>query len=187
LKAQEEIREGYEGLLRALEGEGLRVATRPGRAGKGKEEIWVFVSASDEKIRELVERERWVSERASHQFKVWGTDRADTNRSLLDQSHNLPPHPHNRPPTRAARIRLLYSLLTAPGIQNGLGITPGDGKWKRVKSIAALHDEDADKAWVEKWTTGGDWQIGLTKGLSDGADTGLGEHVGIFDLVVTPC
>lgn len=69
LKAQEEIREGYEGLLRALEGEGLRIATRPGRAGKGKEEIWVFVSASAEKIRELVERERWV-QRASHRFKV---------------------------------------------------------------------------------------------------------------------
>lgn len=60
-KAQAEIRGGYEVLLRALEGEGgLRLATRPGRGGKGKEEVWVFVGVSDEKMGELIERERCV-------------------------------------------------------------------------------------------------------------------------------
>ncbi len=41
----------------------------------------------------------------------------------------------------------------------------------------ALHDEEADKAWVERWTFGGDWRVGLLKGLSHGTGSGLGEHV----------
>ena len=66
-----EIKEGYERLLRALEGEGgLKVGTRPAHSsatakdkkedGKEKkvEEVWVFVGISDEKLTELVERER---------------------------------------------------------------------------------------------------------------------------------
>lgn len=61
LKAQSEAREGYELLLRALEGEGgLKVATRAGKTGKGKEEVWVFVGAEDEKVDELVEQEKCV-------------------------------------------------------------------------------------------------------------------------------
>lgn len=99
---------------------------------------------------------------------------------LLDQSHHLPPHSHTFPPDPATRIRLLYALLTSPPIQNGLGITPHEGKWSRVKSIMALHDEEADRAWVDRWTFGGDWQVGLLKGLSDGTGSGLGEHVGCY-------
>ena len=66
-----EIKDGYERLLRALEGEGgLKVGTRPAHSsatakdkkedGKEKkvEEVWVFVGISDEKLTELVERER---------------------------------------------------------------------------------------------------------------------------------
>jgi anoctamin-10 len=57
--AQQEIRQGYEALLRALEGEGgLKVATRGGRGAKGDEEVWVFVAVGDEKVQELVEREK---------------------------------------------------------------------------------------------------------------------------------
>lgn len=60
-RAQTEVRDGYERLLRALEGEGgLRVASRPGRAGRGQEEVWVFVGVSEEKLTELVEREACV-------------------------------------------------------------------------------------------------------------------------------
>jgi hypothetical protein len=50
-------------------------------------------------------------------------------------------------------------------LQQGLGITPGHGEWKRVKSIMALHDDEADKRWVERWT-GEHWKIGLLSGLS---------------------
>ncbi|ORY26484.1 calcium-activated chloride channel-domain-containing protein [Naematelia encephala] len=152
--AQQDIREGYERLLHALEGEGgLRVATKAGRGGKGKEELWIFVGAGDDKIAELVERER-----------------------LLDRSHNLPPHKEPPTPSPATRIRLLYNLLTAPPLQHGLGLTPGEGKWKRVKSVVALHDEEADAAWVKRWTLGGDWRIGLLKDPSDEGASGLGDH-----------
>ncbi|WVW81287.1 hypothetical protein I302_103278 [Kwoniella bestiolae CBS 10118] len=155
--AQQEIKQGYEALLRTLEGEeGLRISSRArpsNNKDKGQEEIWVFVGAEDGKITELVERER-----------------------SLDQAHNLPPHSHPIPPSPSTRIRLLYNLLTAPAIQDGLGITPNQGKWKRVKSIMALHDEVADKEWVERWTTGGDWRIGLLKGLDGKEGQGLGEH-----------
>jgi len=59
--AQNEIRASYEELLRALEGEGgLRVATKAGRGKKGDEQVWVFVGAGEEKVTELVEREKWV-------------------------------------------------------------------------------------------------------------------------------
>lgn len=51
---------GYTRLIQALQSVGgLRIASRPGRAaGKGNEEIWVFVGASDAKVHELVEEEK---------------------------------------------------------------------------------------------------------------------------------
>ena len=62
VRDQAQVKEQYEALLRALEGEGgLKVASRPGRTkGKGAEEIWIFVGAADEKVSELAERERSV-------------------------------------------------------------------------------------------------------------------------------
>jgi anoctamin-10 len=89
----------------------------------------------------------------------------ETDYSALDKAHNLPPRPVSNPTTPATKLRLLYSLLTAPPIQHGLGITPGIGEWTRVKSIMALHDDQADKEWVSRWA-GGDWKIGLLTGLS---------------------
>ena len=172
LKAQTEIRNGYETLLRALEGEGgLKVATRAGRAKKGDEEIWVFIGAEDEKIDELVDRERSAGAHSSFPLELIVGCR------LLDEAHNLPPHNHPVPPSPATRIRLLHSLLTSPQIQHGLGITPGAGQWSRVKSVMALHDEAADKAWIAKWMLGGDWRIGVLKDLGDKEASGLGEHV----------
>jgi len=96
----------------------------------------------------------------------------------LDQTHNLPPHSREQPPSPSTRLRLLHNLLVYPTVQHGLGITPGQGKWERVKAIVALHDEEADKAWIEKWTMGGDWRVGLLRGLGDKEGSGLGQHVG---------
>ncbi|TYJ51955.1 hypothetical protein B9479_007444 [Cryptococcus floricola] len=155
-KAELEIKEGYEQLLRAIEGHGgFKVATKPGRAGKGQEEVWVFISASEEKVERLVEEER-----------------------QMDAAHNLPTPPVTFPPSPATRLRLIYNVLTAPALQGGLGITPGRGRWSRVKSIMALHDEAADHQWIEKWTTGGDWKVGLTKGLDEDTQRsgGLGDQ-----------
>lgn len=54
-----EIERGYRRLTDALQSAGLRIASRPAKGkGKGQEEVWVFVGASDAKIKELVEREQ---------------------------------------------------------------------------------------------------------------------------------
>ncbi|WWC90176.1 uncharacterized protein L201_005109 [Kwoniella dendrophila CBS 6074] len=162
LEAQQEIKEGYEELLKALESEdGIKIGSKAkpvkkdksGKKIESEEEIWIFISAEDEKVNELVERER-----------------------SLDRIHNLPHHQHPIPPSPSTRIRLIYNLLTSPAIQGGLGITPNQGKWKRVKSIMALHDESSDKKWVEKWTTGGDWKLGVLTGLDNHIGKDLGEH-----------
>lgn len=96
---------------------------------------------------------------------------------LQDEAHSLPTRPHDLSPDPATRIRLIYALLTSPPIQHGLGITPGEGRWSRVKSIAALHDDQANKSWLKQWATG-DWKLGLLKGL-DSEHAGLGSHVSL--------
>ncbi|TXT10622.1 hypothetical protein VHUM_02127 [Vanrija humicola] len=142
-RAPAPIAAAYHRLVEALEGEGgLRVTARPGRAGKGAEEVWVFVGASDSKVAELVARER-----------------------LLDHAHGMLPPKTDGSKWPSTRLRLLYDLLTSPQLQNGLGITPGEGDWERVKGIVALHDDAADNAWVERWATA-DWKVGLLSGLS---------------------
>lgn len=58
---QRDAQAEYSRLIAALQSEpGLRIASHPGRGGKGNEEIWVFVGASDTKVAELIDRERWV-------------------------------------------------------------------------------------------------------------------------------
>ena len=66
----DEVKNGYEALLRALEGEGgLKVGSRAAWTPKKDkkdddekktEEVWVFVGISEEKVSELVERESYV-------------------------------------------------------------------------------------------------------------------------------
>lgn len=186
-RAQEvaEIREAYEALVRALEGAGgLRVATKAPPVKKDKngknavvQEVWVFVGVEESKMRELVQRERYAKTlQTHHHLAIQSSGGADMQRAL-DEAHNLPLRLLG-PPSPATRIRLAHALLTSPEIQHGLGITPGSGRWARVKSIAPLHDEERDREWVKSWSMGkgGDWQIGLWKGLN--ADTtGIAEHV----------
>lgn len=54
-----EIERGYRRLTDALQSAGLRIASRPAKEQtKGQEEVWVFVGASDGKVKELIEREQ---------------------------------------------------------------------------------------------------------------------------------
>lgn len=62
---------------------------------------------------------------------------------------------------------MLHDFLVTPPLQHGLGITPGEAPWERVKSIVALHDDARDDAWVKRWSVGGDWKVGLLQGLGD--------------------
>lgn len=111
-----------------------------------------------------------ASERAS-----CANDDADT-RSLLDHAHGMLPPKTDGSKWPSTRLRLLYDLLTAPQLQNGLGITPGEGDWERVKGIVALHDDAADNAWVERWATA-DWKVGLLAGLSSSDQDILARNV----------
>jgi hypothetical protein len=119
-EAEGEIRETFTRLVNALESKGLRVTARRGR-GKLAEnkEVWIFVRADQAKIGELWEKER--AEDAS----IGGNATRGTKAGLTD----------------ADEIRLVHGLLVSAPEQGGIGITPGEGEWKRVKSIVAIHDE----------------------------------------------
>jgi hypothetical protein len=43
--------------------------------------------------------------------------------------------------TQGDKIRLVHQLLITSTLQGGLGITPGEGEWKRVSTIIPLQDE----------------------------------------------
>lgn len=55
--------------------------------------------------------------------------------------------------TPAQRLRLVYSILTAPPSQGGIGITPDLGDWLFVNSIFPLHDYALNKEWIRRWST----------------------------------
>jgi anoctamin-10 len=53
----------------------------------------------------------------------------------------------------AERLRILYQLITNAKNEGGAGITPKSGEWKNVESVFALHDREANKKWIKKWST----------------------------------
>lgn len=53
----------------------------------------------------------------------------------------------------AERLRIIYQLITNATAEGGAGITPKQGQWKGVESIFALHDHEANKKWIKKWST----------------------------------
>ena len=61
VKAREEVGQGYLALLTALESAGgLQVASKVPKGKRGEQEVWIFVSATEDKVKELVDMERWV-------------------------------------------------------------------------------------------------------------------------------
>ncbi|KAF2431235.1 DUF590-domain-containing protein [Tothia fuscella] len=53
----------------------------------------------------------------------------------------------------AERLRIIYQLITNPIADGGAGITPKHGEWRNVESVFALHDHEANKKWIKKWST----------------------------------
>ena len=53
----------------------------------------------------------------------------------------------------AERLRIIYQLITNSPSEGGAGITPKQGEWENVESIFALHDHEANKKWMTKWST----------------------------------
>ena len=111
----------YASLLARLKSKGLRVTTRKakvevkkeGAKGKGEEDdgkVWVFVSATEEMVQELMEKERSVQNhvgRAGAQEmdegpNVTGRSSPRTPPALAlppHQDERLPPRSRNRPPS----------------------------------------------------------------------------------------
>lgn len=54
--------------------------------------------------------------------------------------------------TPAEKLRLIYSLLTSPLADGGLGITPTLGDWAFVNSIFPLHDYELNRQWIKRWS-----------------------------------
>ena len=89
---QQEIRDGYETLLRDLESVGgLRLASRVPKGKKGEEEVWLFIGISEEKLQELVEMERCVFTTGSWvQLTAGFWTRPTTSRPTAESNR---PHP----------------------------------------------------------------------------------------------
>ncbi|KAI6247696.1 hypothetical protein HI914_04254 [Erysiphe necator] len=54
------------------------------------------------------------------------------------------------PITRAERLRLVYTLITSPISEGGVGVTPNSNEWKYVDDIFPLHDNTHNKQWIKK-------------------------------------
>lgn len=70
-------------------------------------------------------------------------------------SYNLPSVARNYqsdPLTAAERVRFTYGLVTAPSVDQGLGISTNVAGWSRVKEILSLHDNAFNEKWIQSWT-----------------------------------
>ncbi|KAJ9120048.1 hypothetical protein QFC22_002945 [Naganishia vaughanmartiniae] len=160
-EAAGEVKECYTRLINKLRSVGgLRVTARPGiQKGKEGKQVWIFLRAEDQKITELVQREK-------HEDFLHSV----SSTSLAPISST----PHHV--TQGDKIRLVHQLLVTSTLQGGLGITPGEGEWKRVTAIIPLQDEKANQEWVQTWLTK-KWTVGL-QGIDARERDRLAEHFG---------
>lgn len=176
IEAEGEIRAGWKRLVETLDGcEGLKYTVR--QPPPPPEDNRRSVGAGEKSMQGLKNRQApnelyfllTITPQALH--RLIAKERAQ------DFIHSIPrpsPSPINAGTLPSARteyaqgeipvgdqIRVFDSLLRAAPIQGGLGITPGEGEWRRVKSIMALHDEKSNREWIQSWL-GGHWYVGLT-------------------------
>ncbi|RDI88360.1 hypothetical protein Vi05172_g1080 [Venturia inaequalis] len=126
----------FEKLIQALASVGLATEVRNG----GKHSLLVFVKvASEEHLFGEVYRSRvrdWI-----HGVRAAAPEKE--TRSALEAE----------PLYEAERLRIIYQLITNSKNEGGAGITPKQGEWKGVESLFALHDHEANKQWIKKWST----------------------------------
>ena len=53
----------------------------------------------------------------------------------------------------AERIRLVYEYITWTTADGGLAVVPGTGRWNRVTSIMAIHDQEFNERWLRAWSS----------------------------------
>ncbi|KAG9119400.1 hypothetical protein FRC07_005588, partial [Ceratobasidium sp. 392] len=126
--------EEYSRLLRILASGGLKAT---GKKGATDNELLVFVWCPQSKLEQLAEHERQTD-------FVHGVAKAKLPSLATTGNPNAV--------TPAERIRLVYTFVTSPTLDGGLGIAPGASYWTRVQSIMALQDRDFNQTWLSDWT-----------------------------------
>ncbi|ORY17824.1 calcium-activated chloride channel-domain-containing protein [Clohesyomyces aquaticus] len=149
----------FEELVQGLSSVGLDTEVRSG----DKHSILLFVRvASDEHLFGEVYRSRvrdWI-----HGVRAAAPPK-ETREAL-----------ESEPLYEAERLRIIYQLITNPIEDGGAGITPGEGEWKNVESIFALHDNAYNKDWIKKWAT----SYFLTTEDLDDIRNRLGEKIAFY-------
>ncbi|KEY74212.1 hypothetical protein S7711_00368 [Stachybotrys chartarum IBT 7711] len=122
-------------LIKALTNVGLTTEVRQGN----QDYLLVFLKvASDELLAQQVYRARlqdWL-----YGVRTSSPDK-DVSKSLQNESVS-----------ESERLRLIYLMITKSHEEGGAGVTPGNGKWKYVRSVFPLHDHEFNKAWIQKWS-----------------------------------
>ena len=124
--------DNVEKLVKALVSQGLKVEVRQGCPGS----VLVFIQCTQSRLAAQVEKCRvndWL-------FGVRNENPADDKISSEGFSS-------------AERLRLVYDIITSPSNNSGLGIKPGQGDWKFVQSVFALHDAEWNREWLRRFST----------------------------------
>lgn len=120
-------------LIESLQLAGLATEVRLGDA----DSFLVFVKmASEQDLKERIYRSR---------IEEWLYD-AHSIPSSNEILRNL----QEKPVSEAERLRIVYSLITSPKTEGGLGLTPKEDKWKQINSIFLLHDRTFNQKWVKR-------------------------------------
>lgn len=120
-------------LIRLLESNGFYVTVRQGTHSS----IFVFVKCSTKRLLQqyyYLSTKDWLYTVSTTAPSEWNSD----------NSPELTP---------AETLRLIYSILTSPPSDHGLGITPDLGDWYFVNSIFPLQDQEMNKKWITRWST----------------------------------
>lgn len=120
-------------LINELTKAGLYSAVRQGSANS----LFVFVKCSKQRLLQQYYKSSvkdWLYTISTLHPAEWNSE----------QSPNLTP---------AQKLRLIYSILTSPPAEGGVGITPDIGDWLFVNSIFPLHDRELNKEWIHRWST----------------------------------
>ncbi|KAF5093737.1 hypothetical protein D0Z00_003895 [Geotrichum galactomycetum] len=120
-------------LVTALKNAGLYIEIRQGSASS----LLVFVKCSAARLTQQF----YHSATKDWLYTISTTPPSEWNN---EESPDLTP---------AQKLRLIYSILTAPPSDHGLGITPQIGEWYFVNSIFPLHNHELNKQWIRRWST----------------------------------
>lgn len=122
-------------LLQAIQEVGLELQIREG-AVQG--DVLIFIGCPQKRLRRAVHSAR---------SKDWLSGVRVAVPEYTEQSIE------HVPVKDSERLQLIFDILTAPKSEQGAAITPNFGRWKNVKSVFPIHDQQFDNAWLKRWST----------------------------------